>query len=406
MLGRMTRSRSRMRRDLGLALGCAAVFGGLAVAAGGFAAVALGAPSPTVVPVPAKLPPTQPVAPAQPPSPPPPPAPAGAKPPPAQPARPSPLPAQLPRPSLALAPAKSPLARPSLPSPAPSPAPSPSPFSAQPLIWADWVGDYTGKLAWRGCAVPGSASGTVAIDAVDAVVSIDSAALGGGLRAMSLVESDDDGGWSGQQGDVQLRVTRAKPAAALAATATATAATATTTATAATTAAIDLAIELDSGCTVRGQLARPTTSVAACDRLVGWSRIEARCSKLAQQNRKPLEDAALIAKTRWRPADAERCAARAEKLELSLIDAGCAPHPDRAIGTRAPECQRLVDTAARVARCKTLPPALESELTRKAQALAAAAQTAEPATLPYVEEQCRDGQRLVASIATRFQCPL
>lgn len=252
---------------------------------------------------------------------------------------------------------------------------------ARSAPWADWVGDYGGKLAWRGCTAPGAASAVVAIDAVDAVVSIDLARLGGGLRAMSLVE--EEGGWAGQQGDVTVRIARAKAAGS-----------------------IDLAVELESGCTVRGQLARAGSGVAACDRLAGWSRIEARCGKLAQRGQKPLEDAALIAKTKWRAADGEQCTARAAKLELSLIDAGCAPHPDPAIGARAPECLRLVDATARAVRCKTMPPELEAELSRKAHLLGAASQTAEPATLGVVEQQCRDARAVLASIATRFQCAL
>jgi hypothetical protein len=253
--------------------------------------------------------------------------------------------------------------------------------AARPAPWADWVGDYSGKVAWRGCTAPGAASAAIAVDAVDGVMSIDLAPLGGGLRAMSLVE--EEGGWTGQQGDVKVRIARAKAAGA-----------------------IELAVELDSGCTVRGPLARAGTGVVACDRLAGWSRIEARCGKLAQQGKKPLEDAALIAKTKWRAADGEKCTARAARLELALIDAGCAPHPDPAIGARAPECLRLVDATARAVRCKTMPPALEAELSRTAHSLHAASQTAEPAALGVVEQQCRDAKAALAAIATRFQCPL
>jgi hypothetical protein len=249
--------------------------------------------------------------------------------------------------------------------------------------WADWVGDYSGALMWRGCSAPGAVSAALSLDAVDAVMSVDLGKLGGGLRAMSL--APDEGGWSARQGDVQVRIARGKPAAPN---------------------ALDLLVELDSGCTARGRLQRAGTGVPACDRLAGWSHIEARCGKLAQQGAHPLEDAALVAKTKWRAADAAQCTARAAKVERSLIDAGCAPHPDPAIGGRAPDCLRLADDTARVVRCKRLPPDLEAALAQTAHSLRAAAETAERATLGVVEQQCRDAKATLAAIATRFQCPL
>jgi hypothetical protein len=42
---------------------------------------------------------------------------------------------------------------------------------------------------------------------------------------------------------------------------------------------------------------------------------------------------------------------------------------------------------------------------QEAQALRAAAETAERATLGVVEQQCRDAAAALAAAATRFQCP-
>src|SRR5262245_58699382 len=168
-----------------------------------------------------------------------------------------------------------------------------APEKAAVSPWADWVGDYSGALTWRGCSAPGAAAAGVVLDAVDAVMSIDLGKLGGGLRAMSLLE--EEGGWSARQGDVQVRIARPKTAGGAG--------------------AIDLLVELDSGCTVSGRLQRASSGVPACDRLVSWSRIEARCGKLSQRGKKPLEDAALVAKTAWRAADAEKCVARADRVE-------------------------------------------------------------------------------------------
>jgi hypothetical protein len=33
---------------------------------------------------------------------------------------------------------------------------------------------------------------------------------------------------------------------------------------------------------VHGTLRRPSTGIAACDRLAGWARVEARCTKLTK----------------------------------------------------------------------------------------------------------------------------
>ena len=266
--------------------------------------------------------------------------------------------------------------------PAPAPAPAPTPPAAARASWADWVGEYRGALTWRSCSAPGPAGAVLALDATDAVMSIELGALEGGLRAMSLVE--EDGGWIGSQGGVEVRITRPRPAAP---------------------GAIEILVALDSGCTARGRLQRAQTGVPACDRLVGWTRALARCGKLAQRGGAPLEDAVAVGKLRFRPADAEACSTRAARVERSMIDAGCAPHPDPAIGHRAPDCLRLADAAARVARCKRLPPELEAALVSQAQGLRAASETAERATLGVVERQCRDAAALLAAAAAQFQCP-
>jgi hypothetical protein len=193
---------------------------------------------------------------------------------------------------------------------------------------------------------------------------------------MTLVE-DDGGGWSARQGDVAVRVTRPRAHA------------------------IRLAVELASGCTVRGTLVRATTRVAACDRLLGWTRIAARCTKPGA----PRDAITAPRTTRWRKADAARCEARADTLALALVDAGCAPHPDPAIGVRAAACRAVVEATGRLGRCGRVPAELARRLDGTARALAAAAQSADAGTLGVVERQCRDAAADVASVATRFGCP-
>jgi hypothetical protein len=216
-----------------------------------------------------------------------------------------------------------------------------------PATWGDWVGDYTGKLSWSGCTVDGAASATLPLDATDGAVTLDLAPAGGALEGLALAE--DSGGWSGQHDDVTVHVARSKPDT------------------------IDLAVVLDSGCEVRGTLRRPSTGIAACDRLAGWARIEARCTKLTKP---ALENQArlvrqtktwLAAKGAERDKLAAQCDARAQKVELELVDAGCAPSPDPAVGVRGMECQALRASLARLQRCRALPPDVEILLEQETQ---------------------------------------
>jgi len=242
--------------------------------------------------------------------------------------------------------------------------------------WADWVGDYKGALTWRQCTAPGEKSPAIAVDGVDGTLRIDLKAAGAALRALSLVQ--DDQGWTGQDGDVSVHLERKKPNT------------------------IELAIDIESGCTVRGKIARVTTGVTACDRLIGWARIEDKCSSVTTA----LEDFSALAKQKFKKADAAKCTARADKLELAMIDKGCAPHPDPNIGTRAAECRSLVDATNKLARCGRVPKEIMDRLSGRANALNAASQSAEPSTLKYVERQCKDAQVDVTGTATQFSCQL
>lgn len=125
---------------------------------------------------------------------------------------------------------------------------------------------------------------------------------------------------------------------------------------------------------------------------------------LVSSNR--LEDRAALAKLTWKKADATRCGTRADKLELAMIDAGCAPHPDPEIGVRAVACQALGEVTQKLARCGRVPGAIMQRLSNRATALLAASQTAEPATLRHVEQQCTDARTEVSGTAVQFQCRL
>jgi hypothetical protein len=252
------------------------------------------------------------------------------------------------------------------------------------LDWADWVGDWSGKLEWTSCSAEGEPRATLAVDAIDGALAIDLTPAGGALGKMPLVEDGSE--WAGQQGDVNVRLRRGKTD-------------------------LEVAVTLDSGCEVKGTLARATTGIRECDRLAAWARIESQCKKLA---RPPLENAARLARQRrtWAKSNgdarsklAEQCTARSAKVEAELVDAGCAPHPDPAIGMRGAECQALRGAAARLARCGNVPFDLREALAREVVVLVAAAQGADKESLPVVDAECRRTREKLVSVAQQAGCP-
>ncbi|MBV8761349.1 MAG: hypothetical protein JO257_28890 [Deltaproteobacteria bacterium] len=250
--------------------------------------------------------------------------------------------------------------------------------------WGDWVGEYTGKLAWSSCTAEGEGSATLAVDASDGQVAIDLTPAGGSLEPITLLE--DNGAWIGQHGDVSVHLAHPRPDT------------------------LDLAIDLDSGCQVRSSLKRASTGIASCDRLAGWARIEQRCTKLTKP---PLENQSRLAHQRatWLAAKgdartklAAQCDARAQKVELELVDAGCAPNPDPTIGLRAAECTALRVSASKLSRCRNLPPDVEIALEQEASGLVSAAQSADSAVLHEVETECRALRARIVAASQQSGC--
>ncbi|MBA3464857.1 MAG: hypothetical protein H0T46_33295 [Deltaproteobacteria bacterium] len=243
--------------------------------------------------------------------------------------------------------------------------------TAEARSWSDLVGDYTGKLAWTGCTAPGAKSATLSVDATDGALAIDLAPAGGGLVAMSLVESDR-GKLSAQQGDVTLAITPGRPNT------------------------IALAIDLTSGCAIRGTLVRAITKVPACDRLVGAGRIAQKCTKL------PVPIAPIASKV-WKARDAAACATRAEAIETQVIDAGCLPVEDPLASTLGLQCRQLISEAEKLKRCPSAPP----EMVMAANRIITIAQPAADGTSrAVVEASCREGHDMVVELAARVRCPL
>jgi len=156
--------------------------------------------------------------------------------------------------------------------------------------------------------------------------------------------------------------------------------------------AIDVAIDLDSGCRARGRLVRASTS-AACDRLVGWARVEARCTKL---HGPPLE--AKLGKL-------DRCEARARALEAELVDAGCAPDPDPLIGVRGMACSTLASTADRVMQCAALSADMRARFASYARGYVTGAQHAPDAVmLAEAERHCASANEIIRRILAQHRC--
>jgi hypothetical protein len=241
-------------------------------------------------------------------------------------------------------------------------APAPKPR----MTWADWVGDYTGTLAWTRCTAAGATKATITVDAIDGALVAELARAADWLPALSLLE--ENGTLAGSQAD--LAVVLARPKAN----------------------AIDVAIDLDSGCRARGRLVRASKG-AACDRLVGWARVEARCTKLRGP---PLEP---------KLGKLERCEARATALESELVDAGCAPNPDPDIGLRSGACVAAVAQVERLERCASAPQSRVAQWSRMVHHHAAAAQTATTAgELAKVEQTCVTLRRLVDQLLAESRC--
>ena len=261
-------------------------------------------------------------------------------------------------------------------------AATPAPASS----WADWVGDWDGKLKWAGCSIDGEPSASVALEAIDGSLAIDLAPAGGALGPLSLVENNT--GWLGQQGDVTVKLAHGRDSS------------------------IEVAVELESGCTMHATLKRASVGIATCDELAGWARIEEHCSRLAKPR---LENFARLVRQRveWTKARGEarstlalQCKARVGKVEAELAEAGCAPDPNP-VSQRGPECQALRQTAAKLSRCGTLPFDLATSLAHDANQLASAVAGAETETsLKVVEKQCKQMRDQITEAAQQAGCAL
>jgi hypothetical protein len=259
-----------------------------------------------------------------------------------------------------------------------------APATQAPLTWADWVGDWSGKVTSTGCASDDETRASIPLDATDGSIAIDLSGAGRALGKMALVE--DGGAFAAKQGDISVRVQR-------------------------TQTALELAVDLDSGCQLRGTLSRTTVGIPECDRLAAWARIEHECTKLS---RPPLENPTRLARQRaeWKKASGEartkmaaQCTKRAARVQAELVDIGCAPNPDPNIGMRGAECQALRGVSARVQRCSNVPFDVRTSLEREVVVLLAAVQGADQASIPVVDTECKRAREKLLAIAQQASCP-
>lgn len=248
------------------------------------------------------------------------------------------------------------------------------------VSWGDLVGSYHGRLTWKNCNTPGVERATLSVDAMDGALEIDLTAAAGGLRTFSLAPESTTA-WSAQQGDVSVRIERTRAEQ------------------------LALHVTIDESCEVRATLTRKSVGIPACDRLLGWARIEQWCTKRAGA---PLEDreALLFERTVWtkqKKIAAATCAARADKLATAMVDAGCAPADDAASVQLGATCLSLAQASVRVQRCTTAPPELV-EVSHHLGSLAVPGP--DPASRVVAEQQCAEGLEVLARLAQQARCPL
>lgn len=240
--------------------------------------------------------------------------------------------------------------------------------------WTDWVGSYEGKLAWKRCSAPGNKVAAISLVAVDGAMTAELGTAHAGLGRITLVS--DDTGWTAKHADLAVTITRPRPNV------------------------IELKLALAAGCTMRAQLRRSTSNIAECDRLIGWARVERTCTKLAATR---TEDLAKLVATRWTAADAAQCTARADKLERTLVDASCAPHPNPLRRGRGHDCTALQPIAAHIGRC-SVPRELRDPYLKEVDELMAAIQRADGPEVSEVEARCREMKRVLVHMAAHYRC--
>lgn len=250
---------------------------------------------------------------------------------------------------------------------------------------AEIVGTWRGTARWTGCSVAGNAKVAVPIAWRDGAYVIDLAGAREDLGEILLAPDGDV--FTGHRDDLQVRFApRGAPT---------------------------LTLTSSADCTARLTLARPTSGIAACDRLVALASIEAACP--AAGDHRGDRQAALVSRAAGWPrlrgarqrAAAASCTADAETLGDTLIATGCAPTADGALVGAAPACDAYLATLAAYLRCPRLPSAARRTLEDGArEMMRGVRQAQDPAALERAGQVCASFDAALRESARQMACRL
>lgn len=204
------------------------------------------------------------------------------------------------------------------------------------------VGRWRGAASWRACVGAAPARVTLEVARDGSGYAVDLAPVLDGLRPVVLVPMAPRRLEAGLD---ELRVTWTTGKANQA----------------------TLEVRFASGCTGTLRLTRDGTGAPACDELAGLTAVAAACEGVPAPGLGDADRAAIAGAGkpgRARAAASKVCARHAPPLRAALVEAGCVPAPVAAgpPGVRVPECDALLATVARLARCERVPVEVKQRL--------------------------------------------
>jgi hypothetical protein len=195
------------------------------------------------------------------------------------------------------------------------------------------VGSYRVTARWSAaCTAPGNATATVALRPVDSLLELDLGALRDGLPALAV--DGDAGSVSGRVADLAATLAWRDRGRAT------------------------LAIDFDTGCTVRATARRDASGLAGCDELLALARIEAGCAAIPAADRRAdvaaIERERATWKARKKKLDAA-CRTRAVPVRAAVETAGCLALPAERVPRSVAVCHDLASLLRRLSSCKSMP---------------------------------------------------
>jgi hypothetical protein len=253
----------------------------------------------------------------------------------------------------------------------------------------DTVGTWRGKAAWKGCTVTGGPQSTVEVTWKDGFFHAALAGVRDDLGDVTL-SPQADGTTTGADHDLKVTF---KPGA---------------------TGRMTLAS--DGGCTATVTLARDTSGVAGCDRLLALADVESTCDAAGEARAEHLTLARgklagwkkLRGKARKTASDA--CSKDADALASSLVQQGCLPGAG-GVCTGVPECDAYVAILQRYAQCGALPVEAKQSLQQAVMQMADAWKgLRDPSVAPEARkaaaDACKQASDALRQAAQAQNCPI